>query len=158
MERAQTLIGAAWVIEYFRGKMDFVDFISVDFSPRQDVGFVYILSYVDGDKEVPFYVGETQSIWGRLNDYHWAEFQASTDFRVGEAVKYLTTRSLRVVAKYKLSAERKNDERNIINALRMEGWALLNDRRGYDYRKTTAEAQRLKVKEYVEDLLGAVQR
>jgi hypothetical protein len=63
------------------------DFSLVEFSPAVGPGFVYVLLWVSGDdEEIPFYVGETQSIWGCLNDYYWAQFQAPTDFRVGEAI------------------------------------------------------------------------
>ena len=66
--------------------MNFDGFTTIDFAPRSGPGFLYVLCWVAEEGEVPFYVGETQSAWGRLNDYYWADFQASTDFKVGEAV------------------------------------------------------------------------
>jgi hypothetical protein len=139
-------------------RMDFDDFTSVDFSPRQEMGFVYVFCFVEGRRRIPFYVGQTQSIWGRLNDYHWADFQASTDFRVGEAAKYLSTKNIRVVAKYRASADRSKDEKAIIKRLQKEGWLLLNDCQGYNYRKAIPETERAKVQEFMENILKSVRR
>ena len=133
--------------------MDFEGFTSVDFSTKSDVGFVYVLCCLDKESEIPFYVGQTQSIWGRLDDYHWADFQASTDFRVGEAAKYLRAKNLRIVAKYKASAERRIEEGEIIDALHKEGRRLLNDCPGYHYKTAIPEAERAKVQQCVEDIL-----
>src|SRR5437879_1381490 len=113
--------------------MDFNDFVTVNFAPGSDVGFVYVCFYVDGTNETPFYVGETQSIWGRANDYFWADFKATTDFRVGEAAKYLAAKGYQICIKYKASlelkakSERLKEEKRICGDLRNEGHSLLND-------------------------------
>jgi hypothetical protein len=135
--------------------MDFKDFTAMDFPPKSGPGFVYILFWVDGDKEVPFYVGQTQSVFGRLNDYYWADFYASTDFNVGEAVKRFSEKGYRVVTKYKPSANQRQDEATLIDTLKAEGYKLLNRQLGYNYEKTTDGEQKPKVQQFVDDLLAA---
>jgi hypothetical protein len=104
-------------------------------------------------KEIPFYVGQTQSVWGRMNDYHWAEFQASTDFQVGEAVRYLNTKKRRVVAKYRVSADRKKEENAIIHSLQAECFILLNKTPGYNYRTSTPDKERAKVLAFMDNIM-----
>ena len=139
--------------------MNFDDFNSMDLAPANGFGFVYVLCWVNGHNEIPFYVGETQAIWGRMNDYHWAEFDASTDFRVGEAVKYLNTKKLRIVAKYRVSADRRagrrKEEAAIIRRLKDEGRVLLNDCPGYNYRTSTPDKERIKVQTCIDKILAA---
>jgi hypothetical protein len=136
--------------------MDFSGFDSMNLSPREDgLGFVYVLCWLEGSKEIPFYVGQTQAIWGRMNDYHWAEFQASTDFRVGEAVKYLTRKKRRIVAKYKASADRRKEEKAIICALHADKKILLNDSPSYDYRTATPDEERAKVQDHINKIFRA---
>jgi hypothetical protein len=133
--------------------MNFEDFTTIDFTLRSGPGFVYILCWVAEEREIPFYVGETQSLWGRLNDYYWADFQASTDFKVGEAVKHLYARNRRVIAKYKPSTDRRQEQNAIIAALHAEGRKLLNDCRGYKYKTADAKKERAKIQEFVDALL-----
>jgi len=134
--------------------MNFDGFTTIDFAPRSGPGFVYVLCWVAEEGEVPFYVGETQSAWGRLNDYYWADFQASTDFKVGEAVKHLYAGNRRVIAKYKASTDRLRDQNAIIAALRAEGRTLLNDCRGYNYRTADENNERVRIREFIDALLS----
>jgi hypothetical protein len=136
-------------------KTNLQDFSVVDFPPAIGPGFVYVLSWLSGDEEIPFYVGETQSIWGRLNDYYWAQFQASTDFRVGEAVKHLHLKSLRIVARYRSSEDRRKEERAIIDQIHADGRRLLNDVRGYDYRTAREDEERTRVRQCIDSLVDA---
>lgn len=134
-------------------KTNLRDFSVVDFLPAIGPGFVYVLSWVSGDTEIPFYVGQTQSIWGRLNDYYWAQFPASTDFRVGEAVKHLHTKKLRIVVRYQSCADRQKEERAIIDEIHADGRGLLNDIPGYDYRTAKEDDERSRVQKCVDSLL-----
>lgn len=136
-------------------RTDFRAFGVVDFPPKSGPGFVYVLCWVSGEDEIPFYVGETQSIWGRLNDYYWADFQASTDFRAGEVIRYLNTRSIRVVARYRVSTERRSEERAIIKELRAEGRLLLNNLPAYDYQTSHEDRHRAEVQEQVDRIIEA---
>ena len=134
-------------------KTDLRDFNAVDFPPKSGPGFVYVLCWVSEKEEIPFYVGETQSIWGRLNDYYWAEFKASTDFRVGEAIRYLSTKNIRVVARYRPSADPRGEERARIIELRTEGRRLLNDLPAYDYRTIPEEEARINVRKQTDQII-----
>ena len=95
--------------------MNFEGFSTVEFPPiNPDVpGFVYVWCWINGSEEVPFYVGQTGRLWGRLDDYYWAMFSAPTDFRVGEAIRYLSARGYRITVKYKSSAAPLEEEAKI---------------------------------------------
>jgi hypothetical protein len=136
--------------------MNIEEFRVVDFQPRIGSGFVYILYCDSGGRPLPFYVGETQAIWRRLDDYYWAQFDASTDFRVGEAVRYLHAKGLRVMARYKPSEDRRNGERSIIGEFRAQGIELLNDLRGYDYRTAKEDEERSKIQRFIDRLISKV--
>ena len=134
-------------------KVNFQEFSVMDFLPRSEPGFVYVLSWVSDSEEAPFYVGQTQSIWGRLNDYYWAQFQASTDFRVGEAIKHLHARNLRIVVRYRASANPREEERAIIDEFQEGGRRLLNGLRGFDYRTANQDDERVRVQRWVDSLV-----
>ena len=143
-------------------KMNFDGFSVVEFSTAvppanpDASGFVYVVSCVKGElEEIPFYVGQTTQIWGRLNDYYWAMFDASTDFRVGEAIRYLSAKGYRVLVKYKSSADRRKEESEIIRDLRSLRRTLLNDLRGYNYQKANQSDERLRIQKFLDTLLPA---
>ncbi len=94
--------------------MTFEGFRTVDFSPLNELapGFVYVIFWVRGKENRPFYVGQSKRIWGRLDDYYWAQFAACTDYRVGEAIKYLTAKDFRIVVRYRSSADPVKEERS----------------------------------------------
>ena len=137
--------------------MNFEGFTTVDFPPlnHEIPRFVYVLCWVNELEEVPFYVGQTTRIWGRLDDYYWATLSAPTDFRVGEAVRYLGAKGLRVVVKYKHVADSRSYEREVIAELReLRGTdSLLNDLRAFDWKNADAFKERLRVQEFVDRLL-----
>ena len=128
--------------------MNFEGFSTVEFPPiNPDVpGFVYVWCWINGSEEVPFYVGQTGRLWGRLDDYYWAMFSAPTDFRVGEAIRYLSARGYRITVKYKSSAAPLEEEAKIKAALRKH-YELLNDR-GFDWRQAEEPEERRKVQEF----------
>jgi hypothetical protein len=70
-------------------------FTSVEWSscpdalPKQPGSHVYVFVVEMGDLSFPLYVGQTNRLLGRFGDYQYASFQAPTDFRVGEACKFL---------------------------------------------------------------------
>lgn len=136
--------------------MSFEDFSQVEFLPinREAPGLVYIFFRVRGTDEMPFYVGQTKQIWGRLNDYYWAMSSASTDFRVGEAVRYLGSKGYRVLVKYKSSLEPRRDEATTLETLR-EHHVLLNDLDGFDYQKADESQERLKVHAFIDKHLDS---
>lgn len=137
--------------------MNFDGFNVLDFpQPHPDgSGFVYVLFWLRNDgSDVPFYVDQTGRILGRLDDYYWAMFSACTDFRVGEAVRRLFAKGQRVVAKYKPVTNRRTEEARIIDALRAEGFALLNDEPACDWRTADEPAERQRVQKFIDKLLA----
>jgi hypothetical protein len=134
-----------------------VDFNPTGFTPKSAPGFVYVLCWVAQEQEIPFYVGETHSAKHRLEAYYWADFQASTDFKVGEAVKHLCGKNLRVIAKIMASTDRWQKENEIIQDLRAKGVKLMNDCRNYDYRTADKETERARIQQFVDDILNSTQ-
>lgn len=132
--------------------MNFEGFSAVDFPPinREVPGFVYIFCWIAGSEEVPFYVGQTTRIWGRLDDYYWAMFSACADFRVGEAIRYLGMRGYRVVVKYKPSTEPRVEERKLIEDLRPP----LNRLSGFNFQTANEADERLRVHQFLDTLLS----
>jgi hypothetical protein len=112
------------------------------------------LFWVKGTDEIPFYVGQTNRIWGRLDDYYWATFSASTDFRVGEAVRQLSRSGYRVILRYKSTPDPRVDEASIISELTREGRKLLNNDQGFDHRTADESAERKRVQEFLRTALG----
>lgn len=142
--------------------MEFNGFSTINFTADDGHGFVYVLCWIAKDGEIPFYVGETVSIWKRLDDYFRPVFWAANDFNAGEAVKYFCSKNYRVVAKYKpskglLKKDRVNEETELIAALRAEGYTLLNRpcKLGYNYLKTNEVDQRRKVQDFVDEIIAA---
>lgn len=136
--------------------MNFDDFTVIDFPPinREISRFVYVLFYLVGNLEVPFYVGQTGRIWGRLDDYYWAAFTAATDFRVGEAIRHLGAKNILIRVKYKSISDSKAEEASILNELRKEHYRLLNDMAAYDYTTAEQDQERLRVCQFVDELLA----
>jgi hypothetical protein len=122
-----------------------------DFPQRSHV--VYVLFYIRDDEEgeQAFYVGETDRFGARMMDYVIAAFGASTDFKVGEAIRYLVANGARVTVGYNECANRKDAramERDFINGLRIEGVGLINDLDGYDYRTAINSDERTKIHDF----------
>jgi hypothetical protein len=139
--------------------MEFEGFITYSFTPKDFTrksapGLVYVACRIADEQEIPFYVGETHSVRNRLDDYCWADFQASTDFKVGEAVKYLCEKGFRVVVKIKASLNRLQEQNEIIARLRQEGIKLLNDCPGYKYETADEANERVRVHQFVDSLLS----
>ena len=118
-------------------------------------GVVYLFCWLADGTEVPFYVGQTNRFSGRMRDYSMANYKACTDFRVGEALKYLATaKNFRIRVRYKASAAPRRDEKDIIRTLLISGVRLLNCLPAYDYRKDTEAAERETVQRFC-DMLTA---
>jgi hypothetical protein len=141
-------------------KAPLADFHTVDFPPRQGdlpgrgERYVYVFCWKANGKDVPFYVGQTNRLQGRMDDYQSAQFAASTDFRVGKAIRYLRDqRSLRIVVRYKESRDSVKDEYTLIRDLQLSGLRLLNSLPGYDYLKADKDEERRTVQRFCEMLM-----
>ena len=131
------------------------DFVELPFPANGAI--VYALCFVRTGQtaRVPFYVGESSRHVGRFGDYVSGQFSASTDFKVGEAVKCLRELGYQVIIKYKESTNRKTDEASLIACLKSQQHRLLNDLEGYDYRSgTTKEVERDRVRRFVKELVS----
>jgi len=86
--------------------VDFPTLDTLSSIPGSAGGFLYVLCWVRNGAQTPFYVGQTRRLRGRMEDYCLAQFQASTDFRVGESVRYLRgTKGYQIVLRYRPSLD-----------------------------------------------------
>lgn len=131
----------------------FKDFNFMDFPKNESA--VYIISFVKNNKEIPLYVGETSRFQGRIGDYISANFKASTDFKVGEAIKYLQEIGCKIIIKYKFSENRKEEQNEIIKAFQGLGYRLLNELVGYNYRTADEKEERERIKIFCHNILSA---
>jgi len=127
---------------------DFSDFAEMEFPQHKEI--VYVLCFSDeSGREIPLYVGESLRGIGRFGDYISAKFSAPTDFKVGEAVRYLRSRGFKVHIKYKESEDRKAEERKIISILRRKS-RLLNELEGFSYTASNEQAERARLHSFLE--------
>lgn len=134
--------------------------MAIDLSAFKEMEFpnhgniVYIFYYIsnEGSEPLPFYVGESSRHVGRFGDYVSGKFSAATDFKVGEAVKYLKKLGHSVVVKYKEVENRKVEEKQIIESLRL-GFRLLNDLKGFDYKSANEKEERQKIQQFIDEIL-----
>jgi hypothetical protein len=132
---------------------DFPTLDTLSSIPESSEGFLYVLCWVRDGAQIPFYVGQTRRLRGRMKDYCLAQFQASTDFRVGEAVRYLReTKKCQIVLRYRASAEPAKDEYHVIRNLQLSGFRLLNDLLGYNYRTAQKIDERAAVQTFCDVL------
>lgn len=138
--------------------MEFPAFETADFPQSQEiVNFVYILGVEDSKKSfAPFYVGQTSRLLGRIDDYAKANFSASTDFKVGEAIKYFQMKGFKIQLKFRKFENPRVEEERITNEIEQEMGKelLLNNLKGYDYKVDNQEQQRLEVHRFVDNFLG----
>lgn len=130
-------------------------FVDMEFPANREI--VYVLNlHIPGDTRLtPFYVGESSRHVGRIGDYVSANFTASTDFKVGEAVKFLRQRGLEVLVRFWECTDRKLEEKRVINILRASH-LLLNDFKGYRRDNPDAETQRREICNFMEKLVNSV--
>lgn len=132
--------------------IDFDAFEEMEFPKHGNIVYVFHYVRAEGTEPLPFYVGESSRHVGRFGDYMSANFSASTDFKVGEAIKYLRHLGLRVVVKFIKSHSRKDDEKQIIQQFRRT-CRLLNDLKGYSYRSADADVERRKIQQFIDSIL-----
>jgi len=131
---------------------DLSSFEMMRFPDHGNIIYVIIFARKGESQGVPIYVGESSKHVGRLGDYISAKFSACTDFRVGEAMRYLQSLGYDVLMKYMQSHNRKDEERNLINSLR-GSFRLLNDMGAYKYKLADEEQERSKIHAFIDYLL-----
>ncbi len=118
------------------------------------INAVYILCVIKNEKEVPFYVGESGKLRRRVGEYLVASPQASTDFKVGEAIQHFHEKGYKVEVRYLQTTARKSLEKNMIRFLKSKGFRLLNDIPGFDRRTFDLEREHEKIKRFCDDALN----
>ena len=135
------------------------EFAELPFPKQSDI--VYVLCFanpVAQTEPIPFYVGESSRHVGRIGDYVAAKFSASTDFKVGEAVKHFRALGFEVKFMYKESKDRKAEEDALIKSLEGKSFLLLNKMKGYDYRAGGEKTERKEVQNFVDKIVKASKR
>jgi len=123
--------------------------------PETPDGYVYVLCWIRNGAESAFYVGQTKRLARRMNDYRVAQFAACTDFRVGEAVRYLRDgKKCRIVVRYKVSTEMRKEEYGLIRELHLSGVRLMNDFSSYDYRMANETEERVAVQKFCDVIIS----
>jgi hypothetical protein len=124
---------------------------------------VYVFYFLRDKKEIPFYVGETNNLRRRIGEYLVASFAAQTDFRVGEAIKYMQKNKCDVVVKFWIyldnKSHRKKEESRLISKFRSDGLELLNKGEknvGYNYRIDKREKVLDRIKKETKIILKGV--
>jgi hypothetical protein len=125
---------------------------------------VYILGLVHEESFVPFYVGESERHVGRVGDYITASFNASTDFHIGEAIKFLHSRGYEVQFRYKVSTENKagrirqeNELIDQISKMKPNSKLLNNNLGSYNPELTKPEDESKKVHDFMKEFLASLQ-
>ncbi len=115
---------------------------------------VYILYFKEknANEAIPFYIGESSRGIGRFCDYISAQFGAPTDFKVGEAVRYLRELGFTVGIKYKESSDRKKEEKAFIDRLK-KNHRLINELKGFNYKSAMKQDERARIRDFVETLV-----
>lgn len=128
---------------------DFSGFAELSFPENGDIVYVLCLRQPDTKDWIPFYVGESSRHVGRFGDYVSANLSASTDFKVGQAVKHLRERGCEVMIRYKSTSSRRDDEKSLIQLFEAKGLQLLNSLGGYKYSEADPDQEKAKVREFV---------
>jgi hypothetical protein len=129
------------------------DFAADHSSLPEAAGYVYVFCLSAGEGEIPFYVGESGRFRGRMGDYKSAQFKAPTDFRVGTATVRLRNAGLRVIVRYRVSADRFQEQQDLIWQCVIAGHRLLNCVPSYSYLKADRAAEEQKIVSFCELLL-----
>lgn len=121
---------------------------------------IYVIGIQYPARFVPVDVGESSRFIGRVGDYISAQFTASTDFKVGTAIRHVLERGCDVVIKYQTfdgrETARRAEEARLIKAFKAQGFDLLNDLKGYDYRTADPDVETKSVKDFADKILASI--
>lgn len=131
--------------------------LNIDIPHIPEEAGVYTFFAQDGRQEIPIYVGESSNVHRRIGEYIVSNFDAPTDFLVGEAIKYLQSKGFRIrVCALLFEGEdktRKLKQNAIIQEFKDSGFVLLNRdvrHKGYDYHKADKLIERNRIIEFVD--------
>jgi hypothetical protein len=146
------------ILESLRTGFDVADWGGCPASlPLGAAGYVYFLLVHCEGRRYPLYVGETNGLADRAGHYKYAGFRpkgrtgeegyanfgAPTDFKVGEALRYLINmRQCRIDLHYRASEFQLQDEHHLIRELQFAGFHLLNTLSGFKSKTAVKEDER----------------
>jgi hypothetical protein len=125
--------------------------------PTSPADFVYVFLLSRDGVTLPFYVGQTSNIVRRVGDYSYPSFSAPTDFKVGEAIKYLTSKQCEIEIRIKESTTALEDERALIRNLQLSGFHLLNHLAGFAYLESCPDDEREFIERFCDMLVRQTQ-
>jgi len=129
------------------------DYKVIDIPSTQNRNIVYALFFQMNGREICFYAGQSSRHIGRFGDYLSCQFTAPTDFRVGEAIKYLQEKKFVVKAKYREVLDPEAEERQLIRQL-SQTFKLLNRLPAYNYQRSTPQVEKEKVRRFIDEVLS----
>ena len=130
----------------------FTEFVEIEFPRHKEIVYDFCYTHPDTSLDIPLYVGETSRGVGRFGDYLSAKFSAPTDFKVGEAVRFLPGCGFAVKIRYKESPDRKVEERAVIEELQKET-RLLNELKGFNHTTAHEDVERGRLHEFLKILV-----
>ena len=118
---------------------------------------IYVLIGKHKNIHFPFYVGETNSLYVRIRDYRTkSQFACPTDFKVGIAIQYFERKGIEIeiaTQEQVTISKRRMEEKDKCAIFRNQGYLLLNDLQGYDYKTADADDEIHKIKLYCDKIL-----
>lgn len=129
------------------------NFIEIPFPTEEEKNIVYILGIKKEDEFIPFYVGQSSRNFGRFGDYISANFSASTDFKVGTAIKLFFKKNKPVSIRYRKAIENKIEENKLISEFRINEFKLLNDISNYDYKTANQIEIESRIENFVDEFI-----
>lgn len=124
--------------------MDYSNFNSLPYPEIKDI--VYVIGVSTEFDFHPFYVGQSSRNIGRFGDYISAKFSAATDFKVGQAIEFLTNNGFKVEFKYRSTLDRLMEEKELINSIN----PILNTIKGYDYKNSDDKVELRNIQEFLQ--------
>lgn len=128
-------------------------YFEIPFPVENDI--IYQIGIYHKKRFIPFYIGQSTRNIGRLGDYISAKFTASTDFKVGVAIKYLLNKNYKIFVRYAPSKNRLRDEKRLIKE-NVNSFPLLNELKGYDYRTSNKNEIELMIHKFIDNFLEQI--
>jgi hypothetical protein len=132
-------------------------FVDMEWPQVPNIVYVFYFRVETASQVIPLYVGQSSVHVGRFGYYVTAPFSSQTDFKVGEAIRFLRARGCYVGVRYKCSQSPRDDERQLCEYFR-RNHRLLNDLPGYDYKKSSEDYERARVHTFMEDILAEAKK
>ena len=91
-----------------------------------------------------------------MRDYMNPQLAASTDFKVGQAIKYFKAKGLLIQVAVRKDIidqnQRRKEEAERSKSFRRSGYALLNDLKGYNYKTANQHEEIAKVHQFCDSI------